>query len=90
MRVWFQTFTDTPTLNPVPVINPSTLAADMYGIVRVYADDRLVYQRELRTSGEFFRLPSGFKATWWQVEIESRILLNNIEVATAAKELMSV
>ena len=90
MRVWFSTFDDTPELNPVPVINPTTMAADMWGIVRVYADDRLVYQRELRKSGELFRLPSGFKATWWQVEIEARIQVNNIEVATAAKELAGV
>ncbi|MGI9135792.1 MAG: hypothetical protein ACR2JS_01880, partial [Candidatus Nanopelagicales bacterium] len=90
MRVWFTKFKDTPDLNPVPVINPSTLADDMWGIVRVYADDRLIYCRELRTSGEFFRLPSGFKATWWQVEVEARIQVNNIEVATAAKELMNV
>lgn len=90
MRVWFTTFDDTPTLNPVPVLNPTTLTSNMWGIVRVYADDRLVYQRELRTSGEFFRLPSGFKATWWQVEIEARVQINNIEVATSAKELMNV
>lgn len=90
MRIWFSTFDDTPTLNPVQVINPSTLNADMYGIVRVYADDRLVYQREIRQSGDFFRMPSGFKAQWWQVEIESRVQINNVEVATSAKELLSV
>jgi hypothetical protein len=90
MRIWFKTYSTTPALNPVPVINPTTLAADMYGIVRVYADDRLVYSREIRTSGELFRLPSGFKATWWQVEIESRVQIHNIETATAAKELASV
>lgn len=90
MRVWFSTYSTTPTLNPVPVVNPTTLTSNMYGIVRVYADDRLVYSREIRTSGEFFRLPSGFKATWWQVEIESRVQINNIEVATSAKELAGV
>lgn len=90
MRIWFKTYSTTPALNPVPVVSPTTLAADMYGIVRVYADDRLVYSRELRTSGEFFRLPSGFKATWWQVEIEARVQIHNIEMATAAKELGSV
>lgn len=90
MRIWFSTFTDTPTLNPVQVVNPSTLASDMYGIVRVWADDRLVYQREIRTSGDLFRLPSGFKATWWQIEIEGRVQINNVEIATSAKELMSV
>jgi len=90
MRVWFSTYPTTPTLNPVPVINPASLASDMWGIVRVYADDRLVYTREIRSSGEFFRLPSGFRATFWQIEVEARVQINNIEVATTAKELMSV
>lgn len=90
MRIWFSTYSTTPALNPTPVINPSTLAADMYGIVRVFADDRLVYQREIRTPGELFRLPSGFKAMWWQIEIEARIQINNVEVATTAKELSGV
>jgi hypothetical protein len=90
MRIWFSTYSTTPALNPTPVINPSTLAADMYGIVRVFADDRLVYQREIRTPGELFRLPSGFKAMWWQIEIEARVQINNVETATTAKELSGV
>lgn len=90
MRIWFSTYSTTPALNPTPVVNPTTLAADMYGIVRVYADSRLVYSRELRTSGELFRLPSGFKAMFWQVEIEGRVQINNIEMATTAKELSGV
>lgn len=90
MRVRFSTYADTPTLNPIPVVNPTTLASNMWGIVRVYADDRLVYSRELRVSNELFRLPSGFKATWWQIEVEARVQVNNVEVATAAKELISV
>jgi hypothetical protein len=90
MRVWFSAFWDTPVDQDPPTINPLELDPNMLGIVRVWADERLVYTRELRTSGEFFRLPSGFKATWWQVEIEARILLNNIEMATTAKELLNV
>jgi hypothetical protein len=90
MRVWFDTFSDTPALNPVPVVSPTTLQPDMYGIVRVYADGVLRLSREIRTTGEFIRLPSGFKAQYWQVEIEGRVQINEIEVATTAKELTSV
>lgn len=90
MRIYYTTFASTPTQNPVPVVSPSTLAADMHGIVKVYADDRLVFSREMRSSGEFMRLPSGFKATYWQVEINARVAIQSIEMATAAKELLNV
>lgn len=63
------------------------LATNQYGLTRVYADSRLVMTRELRTSGELMRLPSGFKADYWQVEIESRIKVNSIQFATSVKEL---
>jgi hypothetical protein len=91
MRIWFSTFSDTPELNPVPNASPvQTLAANQWGLARVYADGALKFTRELRSSGEIFRLPSGFKAQFWQVEIEARIKTTSVEIATAAKELGSV
>ena len=87
MRIRFETFPDTPALNPVQVFNPTTLAPDMYGIVRVYADGVLQFSRELRTTNEFMRLPSGFKGQYWEVEVEARVKLISIEMATAAREL---
>ena len=59
-------------------------------IIRVYGDGVLQFARELRSSGEFIRLPSGFKATFWQIELESRVQLESVEVATTARELGSV
>lgn len=61
-----------------------------YGTVKVYADDRLAFTRDLRESGELMRLPSGFKAMYWQIRIEARVRLKAIEVAAAAKELGGV
>lgn len=91
LRVWFDTFPDSPELNPVRnTALVQTLADDQYGLVRVYADDRLVMTRELRTDGEFMRTPSGFKATYWKVEIEARVKITSIEMATVAKELANV
>lgn len=91
LRVYFQTYSDTPALNPVRNTSQSqSLAADQYGLLRVYADERLVLVRELRETGEFVRVPSGFKATFWQVEVEARVKLRAIEAATVAKELLSV
>jgi len=59
-----------------------------WGLVRVYADDRLIMTRELRTSGELMRLPSGFKADYWQIEFETVIRINSVQFATSVKELM--
>ena len=44
--------------------------------------------RELRTSGEMMRLPSGFKADYWQIEFETVIRINSVQLATSVKELM--
>jgi hypothetical protein len=91
MRVYFSTHRCSPDLNPVRYTAiDQTLQPDQYGIVRVYADGVLRVARELRESGEFFRLPSGFKATFWQVEIESRVKLESVEIATTARDLRSV
>jgi hypothetical protein len=90
MRIWYNLQVDSPTQNPVPVVSPTTILSDMHGIVKVYADDRLVFSREMRSSGEFMRLPSGFKATYWQIEVQGNVRIQSIETATAAKELLNV
>lgn len=91
VRVWFEI--PPGTASPPSTRNTNlvqTLGSTQYGLVRVYADGNLVCTRELRTSGEFMRLPSGFRATYWQVEIEARVAVTSIEVATTAKELIDV
>jgi hypothetical protein len=91
LRVWFDLRDDSPTLNPVPNTElVQTLAADQYGLMRVYADDVLVWTRELRTSGEIMRLPAGFKAQTYQFEVEARIEVSLIEAASTVKELQAV
>jgi hypothetical protein len=91
MKVYFETTPTTPDLNPTPnTALVQTLAADQYGLVRVYADGRHVYTRELRTSGEIWRLPTGFKADFWQFEIEGRVRVMNLQAARTPKELSSV
>jgi hypothetical protein len=59
-------------------------------IARVYADGNLILARQLETSGEMIRLPSGFKTIYWQIEIEGIVPIYSIEIATSAKELMRV
>lgn len=91
MRTYFELWPDNPELNPVPNATlVQTLAPDQYGLVRVYCDGVLRFTRELRSSGELMRLPSGFKATYWQIEIEARVRIKSVEIATTAKELINV
>lgn len=91
MRVYFEIPPWAPTQNSVRNTSPvQTLQAGQYGLVRVYANDRLVMTRELRTSGELMKLPSGFKADFWQFEFEAVVKVLSFQVATSAKELMKV
>lgn len=91
IRVYFTLSGDPPTLNPTRNTDlVQTLAADQYALLRIYADDDLVATRELRTSGELMRLPSGFKADYWQFEIEGRIKILSFQVGTSVKELAAV
>lgn len=59
-------------------------------IVRVYADGRLVLAHEVRKSGELHRVPSGFKAEYWEVEIEAIVKVKSFQMATSVKELSRV
>lgn len=68
------------------VFNPAT----QYAVIRIYADGKLVSARELRVPGELHRLPTGFKASFWQIEIEARVKLKSFQMATSVKELQIV
>lgn len=90
-RVMFETLAGAPTLNPTPNASlVQTLAADQYGLFRLYADGVHVYTRELRTSGEIMKLPSGYKADFFQIEIQARVRVFSVEVASSAKELKQI
>lgn len=89
MKVYFDIPPWAPTQNLVRNVDEvQTLTADQYGIVRVYADNRLVMTRELRTSGELMKLPAGFKADYWQVEFEAYVVITSFQMATSTKELL--
>jgi len=68
--------------------NPESLTD--FGSVKIYADERLVTTKSLVKSGQVFRLPSGFKADFWQFEITSKVVVVSVELATSARELASV
>ncbi len=80
------------TRNEANTNDPSwnTLASDQYGIIRIYADNVLVTTREIRKSGELLRILAGFKADQWKFELEGRVSISNMQIATSAKELAQV
>lgn len=87
-RVFFEIPDNTPTLNPVENTNlVQTLQSDQYGLLRVYAGKELVYTCELRETGQDMRLPDGFKAEIWQFEIEARVRVLRVQLASSMKEL---
>jgi hypothetical protein len=91
VKIFFSLPANAPTLNPtVTTGNSMTLGANMYGIVRLYADGNLVVARELRTTGQAFRLPSGFKAIMYQIEIEARVIIHNVQLASTERDLRNV
>ena len=74
------------------VVDPTT-------IFRVYAaekgttnDDGLMlrFEQEMTKSGQIFRLPSGYKALYYQFEVEGFVTVNAIHCAQTAHELRAV
>jgi hypothetical protein len=91
VKIFFDTSSTTPVQNPTRnTSSPQTLAADQYGLLRVYGDDTLVSTHEIRTSGEMLRIPSGAKYDYWQFEIEGRVKIRSLQVASAPRELGTV
>jgi hypothetical protein len=91
MRIFFTVPDTTPPQVERDVSFPQlVLADDQYGIVRVYIDDVLWTTREIRSTGELLRILSGTKSEQWQFEIEGRIVISNMQVATSVKELALV
>lgn len=88
MKVYFTVPGTTPAQNPVRNnALDQDLQAGQYGLLRLYADGKHILTYELRTSGELIRPPSGFKAEWWQFEVEARVEISQIQMASTVKEL---
>jgi hypothetical protein len=105
LRVFCQVPSTTPpqnsTANTAPPYDPSwtALGPNQWAIVRVYADPQnnagngsmqLVMARELRKNGQIMRLPDGYKAENWQIEVYGRVVITNIQMATSVQELGEV
>lgn len=66
---------------PVPSVS-------QYAAIGVYADGRLV--ATISTINEMARLPSGFKARSWEIEVSGDMQVSQISLATTGLELMQV
>jgi len=88
MKCFFTVPPNTPAQVDRVIDEPQPeLESNQYGIIRVYVDGMLWTTRELRTSGELLRIHSGIKGEQWQFEIEGRVNVANLQVATSVKEL---
>ena len=88
VKVFFSIPAGTPTQGVRNVNDPQlSLAANQYGILRVYADGNLYTTREIVRSGELLRIYSSSKFEDWQFEVEGRVQVNNLQIATSVKEL---
>ena len=74
----------------VVTISNFQLHEPVLGVIRVYADSRLVMERALIKNGEQWRLPSGFTADFWQYEIEAAVEVFSLQMATSVNELEAV
>jgi hypothetical protein len=91
MRCWFLVPPSTPPQVARVTADPQdTLGPNQYGIIRVFVDGELWTTRELRSSGELLRIYSGIKGEQWQFEVEGRVNVSNLQVATSVKELGTV
>ena len=57
--------------------------------VRVFANDEKVFEHTLEDN-QLYRLPSGYKATRWEIEIEGNAFVKNFKMAETAKGLMAI
>jgi hypothetical protein len=92
MKIYFTLPPNTITPGPVRGVDPVQTfdPTRQLGLVRIYADGRLVNTREIRKSGELMRIKSGYKAVFWQWEIEAQVNVTGLHVATSVKELREI
>lgn len=73
--------------------------ADQPNYFRVFAAEKakatedglpIIFQQQMRKSGEMFRLPSGFKAQYYQFEVEGYCIVNAIHAAQTAHMLRNI
>jgi len=85
--------TSSPRVDDVLPPDPSGLLPDGVHVrFRVFSgpDLTLIMERDIEKPTDIFRLPSGFRAFDWQIELIGRVRINSVELASTMKELQGV
>lgn len=91
VKIYFYDDPSIQTPNPQNVdLNQTFDPATQKGLVRIFADGVLISTQEFRRTGELLRLPAGFKADFWQIEIEAQVKVKSFQMSTSVKELSIV
>lgn len=75
--------------SPLFITDPSFVLTSDVVYLKVYADRKLVATLAARPN-QTMRLPSGFKAHFWQFELTGNVDVYSVAVAETAKSLMNV
>lgn len=93
---WGATPPDNPSHDPWPYWYGVASGSADYDLpdggvceIIIFASGAIVW-RGIVESGVMYRLPSGFKADLWQVQIKSRVPVMNVQIAETPKELARV
>lgn len=73
--------------------DPSGLLPDgVRARFRIYSgpDFTLIMERDIEKPTDIFRLPSGFRAFDWQIELIGRVRIDSVELASTMRELQGV
>lgn len=69
---------------------PQGPALTDFGVVKTYADGRLVHTHSITASGRIYRLPSGYKADFWQFQFETALTITSFQAASSMTALRTV
>ena len=71
---------------------PSGLPPDpsVQNLFLMYGDGYLKCTQPIPASGQQFRLPSGYKADFYQFVLQGQLMIYNMQVATSARELRGI
>lgn len=85
------TWKSKPFQAPYPVnMAVAQVFADAYNVTaKIYADGVLILTQTV-TSSAPFRLPAGYLATTWEVELSGANIVNRVQMASTAKELQRI
>lgn len=73
-----------------PYEGPALASGEVIGRLRIRAGYEVVYDEPFPEPSKVFRLPSGFKEEIWSIEVESRVRVHAVQIASTAEELRDV